>query len=136
MAQGRVGTMVAAMSLRNKTRWGPGCGLRQDWDRKSLEGGCRLVSWQWEHGGAWGLLFWGVWCLSVGGSRSRPRVGGGGGGEEGGQGRREAPREQERAAWPCWGCGIRLLPRTPLSPHRDLPEPGDSSCVIISPAVG
>lgn len=125
--------MVAAMSLSSKTRWDPGCGLRQDWDRKSLQAdpgrlqtcgrGVRVSR-------GLGLLFQGLWCLSAGESGSQPRwevavvmrrV------EKG----REAPRDR-RAGRPCCGCDSWLLPRAAL---RGLPEPGDTSCVIISIAV-
>lgn len=52
-----------------------------------------------------------------------------GGGEEGGEGKTEAPREQDSAEWPCCGCDSWLLPRA--APER-APQTCDTSCVIIS----
>lgn len=76
MAQGRVGIMVAAMSLNSKTRWDPGCSLRKDWDRKPLQADPgRLQTWGAgvRVSRALGLLSQGLWCLRAGESRSQPR---------------------------------------------------------------
>lgn len=52
-----------------------------------------------------------------------------GGGEEGGEGKTEAPREQDSAEWPC----VAVTAGSSLGqPLRGLPKPGDTSCVIIS----
>lgn len=94
MAQRRVGVMVAAMSLSSKTRWDPGCGLRQDWDRKSLQadpgrlqtcgGGSESVP------GA-GASLPGTLVSQCRREQVTAKVGGGGGNEEGGEGKTRLP---------------------------------------------
>lgn len=47
-SMGTVETGMAVMSLSSKTKWDPGSGLRQAWDRPSLQGISREVE---GHGG-------------------------------------------------------------------------------------
>lgn len=89
-----VGTVVAAMSLSSKTRWDPGCSLRQPWDKadpagRGQEGGRRV---------RWGARCRGgrICCPRAEGSGSQLRVGDGVGAEDSGQGRLRLLGGQER----------------------------------------